>query len=247
MARDDDSPSDESIADLLPIVRRALSDGQPLAVLGLASATLAVILHPAPPLDVERELIRNRVIEDLVGRYVDIGTSESLAYAAALTGLLADESLRRTLRGALDGAESEIPGWLAQLDGARLEQTTVVRDLFDGDEWLLAGVALADGSRFAFRVEIDHDADSALTDAAMLPTTVDDVTQRLIATATQDEVTVTEISADEFWGRYTEALAVAETNGDPARTETWPSCRPLIEWALGTTPTGPRSDRRTGR
>jgi hypothetical protein len=29
--------------------------------------------------------------------------------------------------------------------------------------------------------------------------------------------------------RYRDALAV---DGEPARTETWPSSRPLIEWAL---------------
>src|SRR4249919_3555782 len=46
---------------------------------------------------------------------------------------------------------------LARLDEAQLEQTTVVRDL--------ASIRLANGSRFAFRIEVVHNANSALDDA----------------------------------------------------------------------------------
>ena len=77
---------------------------------------------------------------------------------------------------------------LAPLDHAQLEHTTVVRDLFDDDEWLLAGIHLADGSRFAFRVEIDHNADSAVANAMAMPTAVDEVIERLRSAASADEV-----------------------------------------------------------
>lgn len=236
----DDADENEALDELLAIVRKHVTGGNPLDILGLASATLSIVLHPAPPVDIERELIRDRVIEDLVLRYVDLATTDSLTYATALAGLVADDTLRRSLRAALDGAESDIPRWLAELDDARLEQTTVVRDLFDDDEWLLAGIRLADDSRFAFRVEIDHNADSAVADALLMPTTVDEVTERLRATSPADEVAIVEVTPTDFWARYTEAVALADTMDEPPRTDTWPMSRPLIEWALRQAPTDRR-------
>jgi hypothetical protein len=239
---DDEEPSDdETLDELLDIVREALSTGDPLKVLGLASATLSMILFPDPPDDIDRELVRDRVIEEVVLRYVEAGTSDSLTYAAALTGLIADDTLRTRLRAALDGADAAVPRWLAELGDARLEQTTIVRDLFDDDEWLLAGIRLADDARFAFRVEIDHDADGALADASLMPTTVDTILGQLTKAAASGEVSIVETDADDVWARYTEAVAIADLADDDVRTETWPMCRPLVEWALTKAPT----DRRT--
>ena len=236
-----DAGDDGSLEDLLELVAGALSTGQPLDVLGLASATLAIVLHPRPPVDLAREVVRERVLEDLVVRYVGLATPEALVYATAVAGLVADDTLRRRLRAALDGADADVPTWLARLDEAHLEQTTVVRDLFDDDEWLLGGVRLADGSRFAFRVEVDHNADGALGDAMLMPSTVDEITHRLRATSPADEVAIVELTPTDFWARYTEAAALADHAEEPPRTDTWPSCRPLVEWALHRAP----GDRRT--
>ena len=235
-------PADENEAldDLLQIVRRHVAGGSPLDILGLASATLSMILHPDPPVTVDRELVRDTVIEDVVLRYVDVGTSDSLTYATALAGLVANDTLRTRLRAALDGSESEIPPWLARLDDAQLERTTVVRDLFDDDEWLLAGVRLVGDSRFAFRVEIDHNADSAVSNASLMPTTADAVLDQLRGAASSDEVAIIEVTPTDFWARYTEAVAVADHADETVRSETWPSCRPLVEWALRQAPTDRR-------
>jgi hypothetical protein len=231
----------EALDDLLDIVRRHIESGNPLEILGLASATLAMVLFPDPPVDIDRELIRDRVIEDVVLRYVDLGTSDSLIYATALAALVPSDATRRTLRAALDGSESEVPGWLSRLDDAELEQTTVVRDLFDDDEWLLAGIRLTDGSRFAFRVEIDHAAEGAASNATLMPTTVDQILGQLATAASTGEVSIVAVGSDDFWARYTEAVAIADAADEPVRTDSWPLSRPLDEWALTKAPT----DRRT--
>jgi hypothetical protein len=245
MSPEDEQHDDESLESLLDIVEKAIATGQPVDVLGLASATLAIVLFPEDPPELETsvspEILRERVVEQVVLRYVEIGNPEALTYATALAALVPGEALRRRLTAALDGAEPDLPDWLARLDDAVLEQPTVVRDLFDDDEWLLAGVRFADGSRLAFRVEIDHDVDSSVTNAMLMPTTVDDVKERLRTTASEDEVAIVDIDPDDFWARYTEAVAVADELDDTTRTDTWPSCRPAIEWALHQAPT----DRRT--
>src|SRR3954462_111727 len=90
----DEHPSD----DLLPLIDKALATGRPLDLLGLASATLAIVVHPSQEQTVDDELRRDTVIQEMVQRYTDIGSSGSLAFAMALTALVPDETLRRRLR-----------------------------------------------------------------------------------------------------------------------------------------------------
>ncbi len=232
----DEHPSD----DLLPLIDKALATGRPLDLLGLASATLAIVVHPQREQTVDDELRRETVIQEMVQRYTAIGSSGALAFAMALAALVPDETLRRRLRSPLDGAEDEVPRWVAELDTASLERTTIVRDLYDDDEWLLAELRLADGGCFAFRVEIDHDADGVLADAMLMPTTVDEVCERLKASSA-DEVAFLDISPVDFAARYAEAVALADAAPNHERTDTWPRSRPLVEWALRQVPT----DRRT--
>ena len=201
-------------------------------MIGLGSATLSILFHPEPPVDIDRDLLREQVLEQMVTRYVELGTSDSLTFATVLVGMVADDTLRRRLLAALDGSEDEVPHWVADLAGAELEHTTIVRDLFDDDEWLLAGIRLADDSRFAFRIEIDHDADGSITDAMLMPTTVDEVCDRLRSGPGADEVAITEVTPEDFVDLYTEAVELTDARPEPTRTETWPSCRPAIEWAL---------------
>jgi hypothetical protein len=211
-----------TLEELIPIVRRSLDSGDHLALMGLASATLAIVRHPAEPAAPVGDGASDRVLEHLVLRYVE------LAYASAMTALVEPGPLRTSLRGALDGVDDQLPGWLADIDRTRLDTPTVVRDLFDDDEWLLAGMRFVDDGCAAFRVSVDHGAEGAVVDAVLMRRTVDEVRQQLRATAPEDEVAITDVSAAELAERYADAVAA----GEDARTDTWPSSRPLIEWAL---------------
>jgi len=224
---------EDSLEELIPVVRRGLEAGDHLALMGLASATLAILLHSpgAPDGDLEgTSHPTDRVIEHVVLRYVEQGSTEALAYAAAMTTLVPPGPLRTSLRGALDGVEDDLPEWLARIDQTRLETPTIVRDLFDDDEWLLAGIRFVDEGRLSFRISIDHGADGAVIDGALMRQTVGEVCAQLRARASEDEVAINDVARDELAERYRDALAVAADEGP--RTETWPSGRPLVEWAL---------------
>ena len=233
---DADQPANDDVDGLLDIIERAISTGRPIDVIGLASAAIAIVLFPEKEEDPERFVLREKVLEQVVLRYVEVGSTEALIYANALTLLLPNDTLRTSLAPALDGSEPALPEWLARAEAAVLEQPTIVRDLFDDDEWLLAGVRFADGSRFSFRVEINHDTDSAATDAILMPNDVDDVRQRLRASGSEEELAIIDTDATDFWARYTEAVALADELDTPGRSDTWPSCRPAIEWALRQAP-----------
>jgi len=217
------------------MVRRGLEPGAQLALMGLASATVAIVVHCPPAEPAFGGEPADRILEQVVLRYVEHGSPDALAYAAALTALVPSGAMRSRLRAALDGSEDDLPRWLAEIDDARLESTTVVRDLFDDDEWLLGGVRFSDGGSTSFRVSIDHGADGAVVDAALMHQTVDEVLQQLRGGASEDEVRITEVTPDELARRYADAIAIADSIGDgtaPARSDTWPNSRPLIDWAL---------------
>ena len=40
------------------------------------------------------------------------------------------------------------------------------------------------------------------------------------------------VTPGDFVDLYTEAVELTDAQPEPTRTETWPSCRPAIEWAL---------------
>lgn len=219
-----------SLEELMPIVRRGLESDDHLDLMGLASATLAIVMHPAGEPADPVDGAADTVIEHIVLRYVGHGTREALAYAAAMTALVPPGPLRSGLRGALDGVESALPAWLVDIDRSHLEQPTVVRDLFDDDEWLLVGIRFLDGGTISLRISIDHDANGRVVDAALMRQTVDEVRRQLRASAPEDVVSITDVTTPELTERFADAIAV--DTDDPARTDTWPSSRPLVEWAL---------------
>jgi hypothetical protein len=225
-------PADEAQDWLLDKVRAALRLERPVELLGLASGALSIVAHPAPA-EVERYgRNRQRITEGLVLRYVDLDTHESLAFAQAVVALVADPEQRASLRAPLDGSDEHLPGWLVHLDDAVLEQAVLVDEVFEDDEWLVFGVRLADGHRFSFRAEVDHDADGAIVDVMLMTITVDEIVERIRGQAPEGEVTFTDLAPVDAATRFREAVALSDAMAEPPRTETWPSCRPLVEWAL---------------
>ena len=203
-------------------MRRHIESGNLLEILALASATLSMVLFPATPVEIDQELVRDRVIEDVVLRYVDLGTSDSLTYATALAGLMPSDSCRRHPARRPRRVRERDPAWLARLDDAELEKTTIVRDLYDDDEWLLAGVRLADGSRFAFRVEIDNAPTAPSATPASCPPPSTRSSGSFPKAASTGEVSIVEVDSDGLWARYAEAVAIADAADRAVRTDRSP-------------------------
>ena len=217
---------------LLGPVRRALADEEPAHLLGFASAALAIMVHPASFEREKYERHRDRVVEELVLGYVDMHTHESIAFAAALTALVGDAALRRQLAGALDGADDDLPRWLVEVDQASLDRSVMVTEVFDDREWLLFGVRLTDDTSFSVRIEIDHSADGSVVDGSVLGASIDDVLDRIRSQSPAERVSVSDLQPAQAITRFCDAVEAAEGQAEPPRTATWPSCRPLVEWAV---------------
>jgi hypothetical protein len=165
-------------------------------------------------------------------------TSALLTAIAVLTG---DEVLRSRVRREVAARAHVLPRWLAELGRARPHDRVVEMAHVLGDgENLVLGVTLPGGSELSVAVYVDHNLGTLVKDAFVVPGALPDLIEMLQSDADDPDVTLTEIDPAEARARITEAVEHGAITFPPPESETWPSCRPLVEWAVGLLPAGGR-------
>lgn len=113
---------------------------------------------------------------------------------------------------------------------------------------VLVGLRIA-GHDLTAIVLIDHKRGTVVEDAFFLPepagTALDRFRSQLGEHA--DLYPCTDIYPADARARITEAIDRGAKMVPPVETETWPRCRPLLEWVLGLLPEGASSDERLDR
>ncbi|MET0898479.1 MAG: hypothetical protein ABWY45_11265 [Mycobacterium sp.] len=246
-------PAEE--ASLTEEVRQALDGGQPLDLLGLVSM---MIVATAPQ---QRHSLQRAPgdrppgdddlpdLDELVAAFIEEPEQETTALLAGLAALLVDDDLLRVrCRRAVDARDDSLPHWLADLSQTTVDRAVLMTHVLgDGDE-LLLGVRLADGQELTCAVYIDHLTMSEVKDAFFVPEPIETV------------LTVARASNDDPDTRFVDvALADARTGLQIAldkhlslfpleESDTWPSCRALVQWLAtlmpegGSTFSGPQRD-----
>ena len=231
-------PPREEEPDLLDQIAAALDDDDPLSLLELASAMLAVFdprsHHPFQPAP------EGPSREEFVESFLTVPLPETSALLTAVAALEGDEVLRRRVSRAVVERAHALPDWLVDLSGttAAAEAAEVTHPLGDGDDVLVA-VTLPGGHVLTAVVLIEHNAGSIVKDAFVLSEPVDRVlaTVRAAAAADSDLVTGPLAPADPKV-RIAEGIEWGARTVPPYETDTWPSSRALVEWMIGLLPGG---------
>ncbi|WP_199253696.1 hypothetical protein [Mycolicibacterium mengxianglii] len=224
-------------APLIDEVREALDGGQPLDLLGLVSM-LIVAATPQrfaalqPP---EEERLPS--LDELVAAFTEMESPETTALLAALGELLVNEDvLRAQCRRAAQQRHDSLPGWLGDLAQTRVYRAVrMTHVLGDGDE-LLLGVRLADGQEFTCAAYIDHLWMSEVKDAFFVPDSIDAVLA--LATASNDDPDTSFAEVDPADARAGLQQALDHDLLPVAESDTWPSCRALVQWLVTLMPPG---------
>ncbi len=231
--RQDDTQDPE----LLQVVRTALRSDEPLELLnvvsGLLEATDTRARNPFAP--DEQHTTRDELVESLLGT----SYAETTAALTVIQALLPDEVLGARIRRELAVRSQPMPDWLGSLSEVRIEPEvwTLTHVLGDGDDYLL-GATLPSGYSLAALVYVDHNVGTAVKDAFVVPESLDGLLDKLRETITDP---------DQLIARYDPATArvVVETAIDqgartypPLASESWPVCRPLVEWLVRMLPEG---------
>lgn len=231
--------------DLIGAVRAALDHDEPLVLLGLVSAMLAALEPSRPgPFDPEPQLDAP-TLEELVASFLDVDLLETSALLAAMAALSSDEMLRRRIGRELTARAPALPRWLADLSNAAPSERVieVVHVLGDGDD-VLVGVRLADGQELTAVVYIDHNMGTLVKDAFVVPEAMDVLVEQMLILAADPDTEARDLDPADARARITEAIELGAITVPPLVSDSWPACRPFVEWAVAMLPEGGTGYRR---
>jgi hypothetical protein len=231
----------EGEPDLLAEVRSRLATGEPLDLLAEASGLVAA-LDPRSRSPFDRTASRDEgsaSLDELVRTFAEVDRIETSALLAVIAQLAPGDLLRARARRYLADRRHVLPEWLRRLDEAEAYRCVeVVHVLGDGDD-LIVGVRLEDGQELSIVVYVDHNLGAVAKDAFVVSGPVDE----LVAMMREH----TEVPLDTEWreldpadarARITEAVEHGALMFPPFESETWPACRPLVEWVARLLPEG---------
>lgn len=227
--------------DLFSDVRRQLASRRPLDFLAEVSGILAVV-DPRSRNPFERASAKDDshvTLDELIRTFADVECTETTALLAGIGELAPDEMLRAKGRSAVAARRHRIPGWLADLGRSEAYRCMeMVHVLGDGDD-VIVGLRLPDRSELTIVVYIDHNLGGLVKDAFVLAERIDAV----VATMKKRNPDF----ADTEWrdldpadarSRITDAVHLAAITFPPLESDTWPACRPLVEWTCRLLPEG---------
>jgi len=226
--------------DLLADVRRALADEHPLGLLALVSSLLAAVdARQRSPLERTREPERTTLSSDeLVRSFIKVDRPETSALLAVIAQMHPDELMRARARRELATRSHVLTAWLAGLATVEAYRTVeMVHVLGDGDN-IMIGVHLPGADELAVVVYIDHNLGTVVKDAFVVPEPLGDLVEFMHTKTDDPDTTWDELDPADAKARIAEAIDTGAITYPPFETDTWPACRPLVEWITRLLPDG---------
>ncbi|HKR50793.1 MAG TPA: hypothetical protein VJT72_14665, partial [Pseudonocardiaceae bacterium] len=226
-------------ADLMRSVATALADEHPLAMLGLGSTLLSAFdPRRCGPFDSEPAAeLPSR--DELVQTFLDVDLLETSALLAVIAAFSGDDMLRGRVRREISSRADALPHWLADLPdtGPADRVLEVVHVLGDGDN-VVIGARLPGGHEITAVIYIDHNMGRLVKDAFVLPGPIDEVVQKMLDLTDDPDTEARDLDAADARARITEAIKFSAITFPPCESDTWPACRPLVEWMTAMLPEG---------
>jgi hypothetical protein len=231
-------PQRQEEPDLLEQIATALDDDDPLALLGMASALLAAVDPRShnPFQQVPDGPTRDEFVES----FLAVPLPETSALLAAVAGVSGDDLLRRRVAREIANRAHPLPEWLTGLSRATAapEAVEVTHVLGDADD-ILVTVTLPGGRALTAVVLVEHNLGSIVKDAFVLDEPLDDVVDAVrIASGNDPDMHARALAPADAKVRIVEAVEQGAMTLPPVETDTWPACRPLVEWMTALLPDG---------
>ncbi|MDZ7887692.1 MAG: DUF6398 domain-containing protein [Mycobacterium sp.] len=224
--------------DLMAAVRAAMVDPGPLHLLSYVS-TLLTALEPrgeerpfaAPAPDGPSR-------EELAAMFIDVPQPETTALLTVIAALADDEVLRVRIRRELASRDYVLPDWLGRLDQTSAYRAVrMTHILGDGDN-VMVGVRLAGSDAATCVVYVDHNMGQLVKDAFVIPESIEVIVGRYQSIDEDPDTTWEELSLADARAWIDPAIDMAARTFPPLETDSWPACRPLVEWITRTLPAG---------
>lgn len=261
-------PPDESAPDdLMGDVRDALRSGEPLDLLALASTMMSVFDSRLDDPFARGPQAGRPDFEELVMSFLEVRCPETTALLAVLAELVSAEGpaswsdgarpgrpARHTVSpttvpglGPLDAAAirravldrgDRLPGWVARLGDAEVTSATeMVHVLGDGDN-VIVGLRIPPRHELSVVVYIDHNLGRVVKDAFVVPDSPDGLIRQMRQIVDDPDTEWRDVPLADARALITDAVDSGAMTWPPFETDTWPACRPLVEWVVRLMPGG---------
>lgn len=172
--------------------------------------------------------------EALIESFLDVGEHETDALLLVWAEMLNEPRLRQAI--STSGQRHSLPRWVRSLDEVRptraVENTHI---LGDGDN-LFLGVETS-GRSFTIVAYIDHNMGTIVKDCFVIDVPIREAIGRL-EELRDDDTEMHELLLEDAAAKLSDAIVNGDRMIDPFETDSWPGCRPLIEWMLRLMPSG---------
>lgn len=222
---------------LIQSLRAALRSGEPQDLLAIVSGLLEVTdprsRDPFAP-DEQRTSLA-----ELVESFVATPYAETTAALTALRALVTDEVLAARIGRELERRRHPMPEWLTVLERAQLEPDVwfMTHVLGDGDDYLL-GVTLPSGESLSALVYVDHNLGTVVKDAFVVPEPLEDLAIKMGTMIDDADQSLTRTDPATARAVIESAIDTGAHLYPPLTSDSWPMCRPLVEWMLRMLPGG---------
>lgn len=216
---------------LIVTLRRALRSGKPIDLLAVISGFLEVTdPRSRDPFDRDE---RRASLNELIDSFIGTPFAETTAALTVMRTLVADDLTAARISRALTTRRQPLPRWLTTLADARVEPDVwfLTHVLGDGDDYFI-GVTLPSGHALTALVYVDHNLGTVVKDAFVIPEPLEDVAIKAGTTIDDPDQTLTRTDPATARAVIERAIEHGARLYPPLQSESWPMCRPLVEWML---------------
>jgi hypothetical protein len=176
--------------------------------------------------------------DELMQTFLEVDLFETSALLTMLAELVGDNFTRARSRREVAARGHALPAWLIQLPATRVDGVVeLAHVLRDGDN-VMIGLSLPGGHAVSAVVYIDHNMGTLVKDAFVVPEPLPDLVGRMAEADSDPDITCRDLAPADARARITEAIELGTISYPPFETDTWPACRPLVEWAVQLLPEG---------
>ncbi len=224
--------------DLIRDVQRTLEQAHPLGLLGLASSMLAV-LDPRRRGPFDRDPDPGVPSRDkLMQTFLGIDRYETSALLAVLAELAGDDVARARARREVASRGHVLPAWLDGLHIARADRAVELVHVLGDSDNVMVGVRLPGGHELSVVVTVDHNMGALVSDAFAVPKPLPELIAQMTEANANPDITCNDIDPADARARISEAVKFGAISFPPCETDSWPACRPLVEWVTRLLPEG---------
>lgn len=233
-------PPHEDTADdqqLFQGLRHALRSREPLDLLAMMSGFIEVTdLRSRDPFARGEQ---GPALGDLVDSFAGTPYAETTAALMMIRALVPNELMQARIGRELENRRHPMPDWLTAIGQSQVEPEVwfLTHVLGDGDDYLI-GVTLPSGHAMSALVYVDHNLGTVVKDAFIVPEALEDLALKVGTTIDDPDQSLSR--TDPATARA--VIEAAIENGSrlypPLASDSWPMCRPLVEWMLRQLPAG---------